>query len=347
MCEGSQMKQRSDYLDVIKGISIILVVLAHSIQFGSGKQFYEEQQYFSDPIFTFIYGFHMPLFMTVSGFLFWSSVNRHTSRQVAVSRIRSLLVPIIVWQSLYLLILFVQGRITLSPSLVYSYRGALWFLWSVLICSLIMLIGRICFKDSLLFGVIAWGILLFVPDHYLSNLHVFMFPYFMVGYYWNCYRLHNRYNKLSRQTKCIVCLLSFLAYMLFYFIYSTPDNSIYLNGTCLLGRTSITTQLFIDLARYFYGFLGVSMIMILINQLLPLFQKHIVCKHLVELGKMSLGIYAINHYTYDWMLLLPVASNFFYLLTIVETAVTIVLIRFVIQLMNKNKYVSLLLLGKG
>lgn len=287
------------------------------------------------------------MFMTVSGFLFWNSVNRHTSELVIVSKIKSLLVPIIVWQSLYLLFLYLSCLISLSVTLVYSYRGALWFLWSILFCSLLMLIGRICFKDSLLYGFVTWVLLLFVADHYFSNLHVFMFPYFMAGYYWNRYNLHDRYKQLSRSMKWVLCGITLMTFALFFVFYDTPDKSIYINGTYLLGRVSVTKQLLIDMARYGYGFLGVSMVMILIEQLFPLFQKHhVVFNYLVNLGKMSLGIYAINHYTYEWMLLLPISSNYMYLLTIVETVVTIVLICYLIKLIEKNRYMSLLLLGR-
>lgn len=347
MSEVNHVKQRSVYLDVIKGNTIILVVFAHCIQFGSGELFCANQQCFDDPLFSFIYGFHMPLFMAVSGFLFWNSVNRHTARLVAVSRVRSLLVPIIVWQSLFLLFLFTTGQVSLSPSLLYSYRGALWFLWSVLICSIFMLIGHICFKDSLLLGVIVWIMLLFVPEKYLSNLHIFMYPYFMVGYFWNRYRLQERYNLFSHGKKWILCGVSFAFFMLFYVFYDTPDKSIYQNGTCLLGRHSVSTQLFIDMARYIYGFVGVSMVMILVDQLLHYLKDSVVCKYVVEFGKMSLGIYVINHYTYELMLLLPISSNFFYLLTFIETIVTIVFICIVIKLIEKSRIASLLLLGRG
>lgn len=347
MSEGKHVKQRSVYLDVIKGGTIILVVFAHCIQFGSGEQFYANQQCFNDPLFSIIYGFHMPLFMAVSGFLFWSSVNRYSCAYVAVSRIKSLLVPIIVWQSLYLLFLFFSGQILLSHSLIYSYRGALWFLWSVLICSLIILIGRICFKDSMLYGGAVWIMFLFVPDQYLSNLHVFMFPYFMVGYYWNRFGMQNRYNLLSHREKWMLCGISFVGFLLFYFLYDAPERSIYLNGTCLLGRASVITQLLIDMARYIYGFLGVIMVMILIDQLLGFLKESVVCKYIVKFGKMSLGIYVINHYTYELMLLLPISSNFAYLLTVVETIISMTIIYLAIKLIEKNSFARFLLLGKA
>ena len=341
------MGNRSVYLDVIKGLAIILVVFAHCIQFGSGEQFYASQRCFSDSAFSFIYGFHMPLFIAVSGYLFRNSVSRHSVGQVVVSRVKSLSIPIIAWQTLYLLFLLLTNQISFSWSLVYSYRGALWFLWSVLICSVIVLVGRVCFKDSVLFSLLACVLLLFVPDQYLSSLHVFMFPYFVAGYYWNRYGMQNRYNSLSYQTKWVLCCVSFVGFLLFYFLYDAPERSVYLNGTCLLGRASVVTQLLIDMARYCYGFLGVSMVMILIDQLLPYLKESVVGKSLVELGKISLGIYVINHYTYDLMLLLPISSNYVDILTIIETVITMTLIYWTIKLIERSRYISFLLLGKG
>ena len=109
----------------------------------------------------------------------------------------------------------------------------------------------------------------------------------------------------------------------------------------------MTGQLLIDLARYVYGFLGVSAVMILIDLVLPLFKESVACKYLVELGKMSLGIYVINHYTYDLMLLLPISSNYAYLLTMVETVITIIVIYLAVRLIEKNRICAFLLLGKS
>ena len=69
----SSVRLRSLYFDVIKGIAIFLVVLAHSIQCVSGRCFMGQELYFSEPVFKFIYGFHMPLFMVTSDNLFWGT----------------------------------------------------------------------------------------------------------------------------------------------------------------------------------------------------------------------------------------------------------------------------------
>lgn len=64
---------RSEYLDFLKAILIITVLLGHCIQYGGG---YEDNSFFDNKLFKFIYSFHMPLFMLISGYLFSESVKK-------------------------------------------------------------------------------------------------------------------------------------------------------------------------------------------------------------------------------------------------------------------------------
>lgn len=56
------MSERNVLLDVLKGFAIFLVVMGHAIQ-------YNQVDFDTNPVFRFIYSFHMPLFMFVSGFI--------------------------------------------------------------------------------------------------------------------------------------------------------------------------------------------------------------------------------------------------------------------------------------
>ena len=63
-------KTRNVYIDIVKAVAIILVVFGHCIQYGSGSEFLSSTAFFENKVFIFIYSFHMPLFMLVSGYLF-------------------------------------------------------------------------------------------------------------------------------------------------------------------------------------------------------------------------------------------------------------------------------------
>ena len=63
-------KERQHWLDVVKGLAIILVVIGHVGSTYGGES---ASQSFNT-IHAFIYSFHMPLFMFISEYLFISSL---------------------------------------------------------------------------------------------------------------------------------------------------------------------------------------------------------------------------------------------------------------------------------
>lgn len=99
----SQPRSRNLYLDVVKGIAIILVVFGHNIQYGSFEC--NNGDFFENPLFIAIYSFHMPLFMLISGYLFYHTIKSHSWGQNVKSRFTKLVLPIIIWNSIYLLIM--------------------------------------------------------------------------------------------------------------------------------------------------------------------------------------------------------------------------------------------------
>lgn len=56
------INKRNELLDILKGFAIILVVLGHSVQYLLGNNN-------ENWLFSFIYSFHMPLFMFISGYV--------------------------------------------------------------------------------------------------------------------------------------------------------------------------------------------------------------------------------------------------------------------------------------
>lgn len=68
------MKARNQILDATKGIAIIFVVLGHAIQQVSGL---ENKEALNMPILRFIISFHMPLFVFISGYLFYNTLTRY------------------------------------------------------------------------------------------------------------------------------------------------------------------------------------------------------------------------------------------------------------------------------
>lgn len=337
------MAERSNYLDIVKGLTISLVVFSHCIQYGSGYDYYATYSSFYDPLSRCMSSFMMPTFMCVSGFLFYYSVKNHRFDKVVYSRIKSLLIPVISWQTLYLTVLYITGELSYFDIWVArTYLSALWFLWSLMFCSFIVLIVHYVVKDSIAIYIIVGIGLLFIPNNRLDALHVFMYPYFVLAYLWNKHSLALLYKKLSRLEKYLVTGFCSIAFLILY-LTSSPEESVYWNGTCILGRDSSWTQFCIDLQRYIWG--GVGVVMFLVVAELSTTWKNYANKLFVYLGKDTLGIYALNNYTTALLLLLPVHEQH-YILNIVETGFTLTVCYGITQLIKRHKITNMLFLGK-
>ena len=56
------MEKRNEFLDILKGVAIILVIIGHCIQYGSGSNYFSQEMYYSNGLFKFIYSFHLFFF---------------------------------------------------------------------------------------------------------------------------------------------------------------------------------------------------------------------------------------------------------------------------------------------
>lgn len=131
-------EKRLDYLDMTKGIGIILVVIGHS---GMA----------SDGVVTWLASFHMPLFLILSGMLLYHKKEETRPLRNSVKRkARSLLVPYGFFSIIYLVIdlWYIRNgqEIHLEDALlqVVSFYGlsVLWFLSSLFIGEILFLIIR-------------------------------------------------------------------------------------------------------------------------------------------------------------------------------------------------------------
>lgn len=84
--------KRIEYVDIAKGIAIMLVVMGHVLQFdmaGANR----------NVVFSFIYSFHMPLFMSLSGYVVGIGYpqKKRGYRETLIRRFNQLAVPYFVW----------------------------------------------------------------------------------------------------------------------------------------------------------------------------------------------------------------------------------------------------------
>ena len=136
------------WLDVARGIGIILVVIGHAlggiIDSGLWSGQIEVRQ-----AFFIIYTFHMPLFFMLSGALVMRRVERNRSA-FAKSLLSDLVWPYFLWSTIQFLLIFAIGNLANSPNdslwltlaaLPTTPISQFWFLYALFILHLASIIG--------------------------------------------------------------------------------------------------------------------------------------------------------------------------------------------------------------
>ncbi|NMM62615.1 acyltransferase family protein [Clostridium sp. P21] len=168
-------KHRNYYFDNLKLLLIILVVMGHVIEplIGSYKNVKE--------LYMFIYSFHMPLFIFVSGY-FSKNVN---DTKKFFPKINKIIVPYIIFQLLYSIFnIYVLKTQNFKITFAYPY-WVMWYLLSLFMWTIILpYFSKI--KYSILIALVV-SIVSGYDDnigYYLSlSRTITFFPYFLMGYF--------------------------------------------------------------------------------------------------------------------------------------------------------------------
>ena len=132
--------QHLDWIDVAKGVAIVLVVFGHTWR-GLYKS-----DIIPPPLFAAvdarIYAFHMPVFFALAGWFFIPSLTKTSLGTFAKRRIVRLLWPIVLWTYLFLAIKLLAGGHANNPAALADLfilpipgKLHLWFLWALLMMS--------------------------------------------------------------------------------------------------------------------------------------------------------------------------------------------------------------------
>lgn len=334
----NSIAKRNSKIDLLKGVSIFLVVWGHTIQYANNGEF----DFFLNQIFIFIYTFHMPLFMFISGFLFLHSVSNRRCSEIIIKKIKQLVVPIVAWPTVYYLLTYLlTGKSISIIVLVKSYISSFWFLFTLFVLSMIVtLVNRYC-NNNLFIYVILGILILFLPEKFNLVYIKFMYPYFVLGYLLNKYK-----TKISKYTDIIgiSCIILFIILLIGW----KKDYYIYTTGMSLYAD-NIFNKLFIICYRYISGLVGSGSIVYIVHKF---YRYNINTNILIKIGKYTLGIYIIQSY------IMPVIdrvsipnfliNNFFIYNFIFTPVLATLIIGFCIGIsiiIKKNKYLSAIFLG--
>ena len=333
-------------MDMMKGIAIILVVVGHCIQYGSGIQVLEERSFFDNTLFKFIYSFHMPLFALISGYLFYFSSCHRAFYQIVKRRIEGLCIPAVAWAVIMLGLKFVSSVIfddpyiqTLKGGIVYSFTG-IWFLWAIFWNSLVILFVKNFLGDRISVYVIILVLLILLPSIYNLSTIGYLYPYIIFGYLANKYSLVQHLQKVPKRYIVLVLVVTVLLYSYMLCDFKV-EYYIYTTGISIFHK-DFTSQLWIDLYRWLIGFMGCGIILYLSKFI----TQQRVLSILSLLGVYSLGIYVIscplNLYIQKYL-----TTNFSlnYFSITLQSVIILVMSVVIAKLIQKNRLLNKFLLG--
>lgn len=236
-------------IDFLRGIAIFLVLWGHSIQYLTCND-----TFFSNVMFKIIYSFHMPLFMFLSGYVFYWSCKRKSLNEILLSRFKGIAIPMMVWGGISFVLTFRNG---IPNSVVLFFKGYvqeclnIWFLWAVFVASVLIAAIYKCKTDNKVIRytmmILAMFVVALLPG-YTGNL--FVYPYFLIGFAFS-------ENKIFSSKKYKIAEPIFLlAWICLLFFYQNK-HYVYTSGMSLLNSEyGFRGQLVIDIYRYAIGLLG-------------------------------------------------------------------------------------------
>jgi len=290
--------ERNPLIDYGKGVLICLVTIGHAIQYAV----YQGEGFWDNPLYQYIYMFHMPLFMAVSGYVSHAGIQREPYGQFVFNKLKTYGVPIVVWALLFrLAIALVRPPVSatgLLASIIHEANHGLWFLWALLGCLVITATIKATQWNFWLLGVGAFLGLLLLPERANLPMLKYMFPYFLTGYY--CASIEGL--AVRKRTYIWVFVGSFFLTAALYVIWRKEDY-IYNSGMLLADGNSLPVAV-----RYLSGFVVSIFSALMIHQGYLRSSKWLQGV-VTSLGRGSIYIYILQGYLFT--LILQVAPRYF------------------------------------
>jgi fucose 4-O-acetylase-like acetyltransferase len=142
--------QRSLLIDILRGLSIALVVLGHTDE-GMLHRFWWNGSMTGYRIKYFIYSFHMPAFFFVSGIFLCASVQKRGGWRFTIEKLRTMIYPYLLWALIYAPIPIYFSKVLRSAPMSWAtFAGAVatgsyaWFLPTIFFTVMVgMLLRRV------------------------------------------------------------------------------------------------------------------------------------------------------------------------------------------------------------
>lgn len=274
------MKKRIALWDNLKFLLIIFVVIGHYTQ-----QFRADNETLQR-IYVFIYSFHMPIFIFVTGLF--------SKKAVDEKNIKKALPYLTCFFATTLILFITRALLGWAPVFeLFSPSGISWYLMSMFFMFLITMLikdykPQYIFVLSLIIGVMCGFVQTENPDFFTWMRTLTFYPFFCLGYISDREKIEKATNKISIK---ITAVIFFVAIYLLIYFYPKQANKI--------SRLNTARHTFSELGRFApYGWelrlltyaISFAAIFLLIS-LIP--RKRI--KGFTSLGERTLGIYMFHY----------------------------------------------------
>lgn len=335
------MNKRIFYIDAIKAVLMFLVVWGHVIQYTNAKEGLDNY------IAAFIYSFHMPMFIMLSGMFFAKQLKYRRSQMLLKNALRLLLPAIVITLCLFLMVYINKPR-GLAESISWLWASRPWFVTTLFVCNVTTFLIYEVIRHKVFTFICTYLLFCLIPD--ISSRLLFMYPFFILGYYINTPHIEKTLSNNVVGGVMIVIFILCIALKV-----NTSDITIYSSPYVLWSiedGVHIDSTLIIAIKRYMIGFIGsVSVYFLLKRFFCGIGQSICNCNIVQYIGKQTLGLYLfqIAFFTIYTGLKNDFTENLTYgkdwlalILSIVLLLVLLVIIKFI----RKSKYGKMLLLGE-
>lgn len=241
---NDSMKPRDYRIDNIRFILIFLVVFTHFLEIFPGEQ--------KDNIYNFIYTFHMPAFIFLTGYF-----SRFNRKKI----FKNFVVLYFVFQYLYIMFdFYILGN---KEELILQYTTPYWIMWYLLSIIFYFLLiptfkitswkkAFIIFGGTVIIAILA-GFDKTIGYYFsLSRTLVFM-PFFVAGYYvYNLPRNEKLCEYVSKYKKLLLGIAIFVALMGAFLIYylKVPSEALYGSYSYVAAKSSAVERILIGVTAF-------------------------------------------------------------------------------------------------
>lgn len=339
------MSERIGYIDSLKGLAILLMVMGHVIawQFPSYQIALNENPHSTMLMWRIIYTFHMPLLMFCSG-LFALRIKDYTWKAIRDNlwkRCCTLLVPFFVAGGIHYMIFRQQ------------FLGY-WFLWMLFqFIIVVLLVDGVCSLlrryhhtvSTIIIVVLAIVVHVFYDrflrfNHYpfIDIVHWRLFPYFCMGVVCSRYDLCSKWFSKNWVFTCALSLYAFLTYWHIIIARQIPHQALL---ECLIPISAIISLVYL----FKVGFAHSS------SRLISWLQD--IGKHSLEIyiihGYFLFRMYFVGEFVLEQANTIGGGRTIFItqlITSIIASIIIIILSYLVCNVINKSKILSPLLLGR-